>query len=109
MIAIATRNAMGFCAVDHLLPDDVLLLLGINLVGISVIFILGFYSLCRFARLLWQLRGNQMPFFIFGLVMRGQLIIQFEESFQCSCVQALHRRSAVKSKWQPIFLALMIR
>ena len=42
MIAIATRNAKGFHALDHLLPDDVLLLLGINLVGISVIFVLGF-------------------------------------------------------------------
>jgi hypothetical protein len=30
MIAIATRNAMGFTALDHFLPDDVLLLLGIN-------------------------------------------------------------------------------
>jgi hypothetical protein len=42
MIAIATRNAKGFHVLDHLLPDDVLLLLGINLVGISVIFVLGF-------------------------------------------------------------------
>jgi len=65
MIAIATRNAIGFRAFDHLLPDDVLLLLGVNLVGISVIFVLGFHSFCRFARLLWQLRGNQMPFFHF--------------------------------------------
>ena len=65
MIAIATRNAIGFRAFDHLLPDDVLLLLGVNLVGISAIFVLGFHSFCRFARLLWQLRGNQMPFFHF--------------------------------------------
>ena len=65
MIAIATRNAIGFRALDHLLPDDVLLLLGVNLVGISVIFVLGFHSFCRFARLLWQLRGNQMPSFDF--------------------------------------------
>ena len=65
MIAIATRNAKEFHELDHLLPDDVLLLLGINLVGISVIFVLGFHSFCRFARLLWQLRGNQTPYFLF--------------------------------------------
>ena len=65
MIAIATRNAIGFRAFDHLLPDDVLLLLGVNLVGISAIFVLGFHRFRRFARLLWQLRGNQMPFFHF--------------------------------------------
>jgi len=51
MIAIATRNAKGFHALDHLLPDDVLLLLGVNLVGISVIFVLGssrFLPICAF-------------------------------------------------------------
>ena len=91
----ATRNAMGFWAHDnrdaffagkrprdllwaaafgwlnspthrdHLLPDDDLLLLGINLAGISFIFVLVSYTLCQFAHLLWLLRGNQMLFFHF--------------------------------------------